>query len=165
VAGRIVFRFPLLATVVALNLTPGGIGGKLSNQDTAKAIKIRHHFLSATEIPDVPPPPAPPEGVTAEYGHYLAEIAGCIHCHGPNLAGGPLPGVPDAPPAANLTPAGLKRWKEADLFKAIHQGEKPDGSRINAFMPWQDYRHMSTLQLKALWLYLKTVPPVPSKNQ
>ena len=83
-----------------------------------------------------PFPPAPPVGPTPEYGKYLTVVGGCTICHGPNLAGGIKEGPPGTPPSANLTPAGLKGWTEADFFRALREGRKPDGSGINPFMPW-----------------------------
>jgi mono/diheme cytochrome c family protein len=103
--------------------------------------------------------PAPPPGVTAEYGRYLADAAGCPSCHGPGLSGGKIPqGPPDAPPAANISPAGIGGWSEADFIKAIRTGTRPDGRVLNAFMPWPYYAQMTDAELKALWRFLQAVP-------
>jgi mono/diheme cytochrome c family protein len=74
--------------------------------------------------------PAPiAEGASAEYGGYLARV-GCIGCHGPTLAGGPIAaGDPSWPPAANLTAAGpTKTWSETDFRNLLRTGRRPDGS-------------------------------------
>src|SRR5436309_5182574 len=51
-----------------------------------------------------PPVPPPTRGVTVEYGRYLARIAYCHGCHGPDLAGGGGP----PPRATNLTSAAVR---------------------------------------------------------
>jgi cytochrome c553 len=97
-------------------------------------------------------------GATAEYGRYLADVAGCRGCHGDGLSGGRVAGPSNLPPAANLTPAGIGTWTEADFVRALREGRRPDGSVINEFMPWRAYGGMNDSELHALWLYLKSVP-------
>ena len=105
---------------------------------------------------------APALAATAEYGKYLAQS--CVGCHGSNFAGQHVPGTPaELPDARNLTPAGLANWQEADFFRALREGKRPDGSAIDPFMPWQTYAKMSDVELAALWAYFKTLPPVESK--
>jgi len=103
-------------------------------------------------------PAAPLPGPTAEYGRYLANIGGCTGCHYPNLAGGPSL-EPGAPPAANLTPAALGDWTEADFARALRDGVRPDGVKIKEFMPVQFTKLMTDEEIRAVYLYLKTVPP------
>jgi hypothetical protein len=64
------------------------------------------------------------------------------------------------PGSKNLTPTGLGSWTEADFVRA--PGRTPDGTAINEFMPWRSYAAMSDLDLHALWLYLRSVPPKAS---
>jgi mono/diheme cytochrome c family protein len=105
-------------------------------------------------------PPAPPPGPTAEYGGYLAEIGGCRGCHGPGLSGGRIPGTPpEIPPATNITPTGIGSWAEQDFVRALRTGARPDGSRIDPFMPWGATSKLSDDELHALWLYVHAVPP------
>ncbi|CAN5832978.1 hypothetical protein BH10CHL1_BH10CHL1_40720 [soil metagenome] len=105
---------------------------------------------------------APTAGVTVEYGQYLATT--CQGCHGPKLAGGPFPGSEAGEPEpANLTPAGeLKEWQEADFMTAIRTGKLPGGRQLNSAMPWQGFSLMTDVELKALWLYLQSLPPTPT---
>lgn len=108
------------------------------------------------------PRTAPPVGATREYGQYLVSVGGCRGCHGPNLVGGPSP-EPGAPPAANITPAGpIGQWTEQQFFTAIRTGTRPDGSRILEFMPWKSMSRHTDDELRAIWMYLRTVPPVQS---
>lgn len=96
---------------------------------------------------------------TPEYGRYLANISGCHGCHGFGLSGGRVAGPPGLPPAGNLTPAGLGAWTEGDFVRAMRDGKRPDGTSIDEFMPWQQFARMTDSELKALWLYLQSVPP------
>jgi mono/diheme cytochrome c family protein len=123
--------------------------------------------LPAEQIDHSAPAPATiPAGTTAEYGHYLAATGGCVGCHGPGFSGGPIPGLPPGnPPAQNITPTGIGGWSEADFFRALREGKRPDGSSINPLMPWASTRLMTDDEIRALFMYLKTVPPKPSGNR
>lgn len=98
-------------------------------------------------------------GPTVEYGEYLAMTTGCKGCHGMGLSGGPVIGTPpDFPHATNLTPTGLGAWTEDDFFTAMREGRRPDGSLIDPRMPWAATAQMTDDEIRALWLYLQTVP-------
>ena len=96
--------------------------------------------------------------VTPEYGKYLAETGGCTGCHTPSLGGGlEINGVA----ATNLTVGGpLKSWSEADFFKAIRTGTRPDGTKISEIMPWKAMGGLTDDELRATWLYIRSVPAV-----
>ena len=97
---------------------------------------------------------------TAEYGRYIADIGGCKGCHGEGLSGGKIPGAPpEWLPAANLTPTGIGQYTEADFFRAMREGKRPSGAAINPPMPIRWTKQMTDDEIRALWLYLKTVPP------
>jgi mono/diheme cytochrome c family protein len=105
---------------------------------------------------------APPAAdTTADYGRYLTEIGGCTGCHGPTLSGGAIPGgPPDSKPSANLTPEGIGTWTEQDFFKAVREGIRPAGTAIDStVMPIRLTREMTDQETKAIYMYLKTVPP------
>ena len=100
-------------------------------------------------------PSAPAPGVTAEYGEYLATTGGCRSCHGMALAGD---ANPDAP---NITRGRLGSWSEADFFRALREGRRPDGTAIDAEkMPWVRSGRMTDDETKAVWMYMRSVPPV-----
>lgn len=110
--------------------------------------------------PMQPAPAAIPAGVTPEYGHYLANIAGCTGCHGPGLSGGPIPGAPpDWPRAANITVGGvIKGWSEAEFLSTIRTGVDRSGHLLNEEMPWRRYAGMSDDDLRAIWAFLQSMP-------
>jgi cytochrome c553 len=103
-------------------------------------------------------PPVPAAGVTAEYGKYLVTVSGCFTCHGENLAGGQS-AEPGAPPSPNLTMGGkLVAWSEADFINTLRTGVDPSNHKLTHFMPWKDYGQMTDSKLKAIWLYLQSLP-------
>jgi mono/diheme cytochrome c family protein len=116
------------------------------------ADRIDHTLPPATEVA---------EGVNLQHGKYVANM--CLGCHGAQLAGGRIPGSPpDWPAAANLTPApgaAMERYGQAEAFlHMMRTGARPDGSRIQV-MPFESLREMSETDLRALHLYLRSLPP------
>lgn len=108
---------------------------------------------------DSRPRSAPPAGPTAAYGKYLA--TSCTGCHGEGLSGGKIEGPPGIPEAANLTPhaTGLASWTEQDFFRALREGKRPNGAKLDDFMPWRMTARMTDDEIRALWAYLRTLPP------
>ena len=66
--------------------------------------------------------------------------------------------------SANLTPdrnTGLGIWTEDMFVKAIRTGKHFGVSRpILPPMPWQQFRNMTDEDLKAIFAYLRSIPPV-----
>lgn len=113
-----------------------------------------------------------PEGVTVEYGAYLAGPLGhCIVCHsafgpqGPMLdtglgaGGAEFPGPWGTSVAANITPNGIGKYSDDDLVKIITTGVRPDGTHLFPPMPVWAYANMKTDDVKAIVTYLRTLPP------
>jgi mono/diheme cytochrome c family protein len=100
--------------------------------------------------------------VSVEYGEYISYIASCRDCHGPELLGRTAVEEETGPPAGpNLTPAGnLQTWTEADFITALRTGATPRGTQLDGKrMPWPFYQGMTDDELRALWLYLQSLPP------
>lgn len=97
-------------------------------------------------------------GVTVEYGKYLSDVGGCTGCHLPNLAGGRSM---ERVVTTNLTRGGpMASWTEEDFIKAMRTGLRPDGTTISDVMPWKSMGHLTDDELKATWLFMRSVPPV-----
>jgi mono/diheme cytochrome c family protein len=120
--------------------------------DTLLAFSLDHQKPHAVE--------PPVEAASVELGSHIAQV--CKGCHGPQLSGGKVAGDPNMPIVANITPhqTGLAGWTEADFIRALREGKRKDGSDILPQMPWKVYGQMNDVELKALWAYLQTVPPV-----
>jgi mono/diheme cytochrome c family protein len=97
-----------------------------------------------------------PQAGTAEYGAYLVALGMCRDCHGKEMNGSTSGPAGFAP---NLTPGGeLASWSEADFITAIYSGVTPSGKLLSEEMPWKAYGKMTDDDLKAIWLYLYSLP-------
>jgi mono/diheme cytochrome c family protein len=100
---------------------------------------------------------APPRAVTSEYGKYVVDWVGCRECHGDNLSGGTSHILPLGP---NLRTVG--GWPEEGFVTAMRTGKTPFGKMLDSMMmPWKNYGRLDDDELKAVYTYLKELPPVP----
>lgn len=138
-------------------------------------------FLGNMVLADVKPrvnelKTAVPMGATVERGRYLAEgPANCRACHseadgfavkeGREYVGAkePMPSEFEDDPnmfhAPNLTPhpTGIAgKWSEEQFMQRFKEGRVHRGSP----MPWGNLQNLHDDDVKALWLFLKTLPPV-----
>ena len=126
-------------------------------------------FIPAELIPhEAPRPVAPEPGITSEYGEYLTYS--CKVCHGLTLSGGPIPGFPASWPAApNLTfgeGSALPAWTEQGFMDTLRTGMTPDGREVRGeYMPWGSYKHMNDNEMKAVWVYLQSLPELAHGNR
>ena len=133
-----------------LNLGPLGrvmlALGQAPPEFTASGVTVIDH--------DTPRPVAPEPGVTVEYGEYLTQI--CTVCHGENFNGQTLEREGHVP---NLTPGGeVAFWSEEEFMATLRTGVTPGGHPLNEFMPWKYVGQMTDDELKAVWLYLQSLP-------
>lgn len=130
-----------------------------------KVLVATGQFVSSADLLDSHDAPhgalPPPAEVSLDFGRHLAAV--CTGCHGPELAGGKIPGGdPSWLPAANLTPHadGLPGWSLGDFTTALRDGRRPDGSEIgepmNMVTPYA--QQMTDVELEALWVYLQSLP-------
>jgi mono/diheme cytochrome c family protein len=113
-------------------------------------------------------------------GETMFEIGGCASCHAtPNsdpdkvdrqrLGGGlalksPFGTfyVPNISPDPNN---GIGAWTEADFVTALWKGTSKDGANLFPAFPYTSYQHMQLNDIRDLFAYLKTLPPVSEKSQ
>jgi mono/diheme cytochrome c family protein len=97
--------------------------------------------------------PAIPEGVTVEYGKYVATYGDCRVCHGPDMTGAKatfvLPTVPNPRPL-------VKNMSEDQFAEMMRTGIRPNGIAFTKEMPWENAARMTDDDLAALYLYLTT---------
>ena len=109
---------------------------------------------------------APGRGASAEYGEYLVNTNDCRICHGPQLNGGASPDPTAKWISPNLTPGGeLGFWTEDQFLNTIRTGVTPSGHQLNENMPWRDYRNFYDDELKAIFMYLHSVPKLPQYTE
>lgn len=108
------------------------------------------------------------DATTIERGALLARVGGCVSCHSqagqPGMSGGAALRTPfgDITPS-NLTPdpeTGLGRWDEAAFWRALHQGQAPDGRLLSPAFPYTATTLMPRADVQAVWAWLRTLAPV-----
>jgi mono/diheme cytochrome c family protein len=137
---------------------------------------IKATVLAKPVGPASPPPARAPRGATVETGRYLAEsVALCWACHtersqmtgalvGPRYGGAPPFVEPDdsthqwAPPNITSDPktGRLGQMSEDQFVARFRQGRILPRSP----MPWQAFARMDEEDLRAIYRFLMTVPPV-----
>lgn len=126
----------------------------------------------------------PPKSDQINYGRYMATAASCTDCHtimGSNgpvaepFSGGAEFRFPDGSVvrSANITPCektGIGNWTEDQFiarFKAYADSAfvapKIGPDDFKTVMPWTFYGKMETEDLKAIFAYLKSLPPVENQ--
>jgi mono/diheme cytochrome c family protein len=129
-------------------------------------------------------PAAVPASALAPYtpsldnGRIMFDIGGCASCHAtpnkdPNKVdrtrlGGGLPLVSPFGTfyVPNISPDvadGIGAWSEADFVTALWDGTAPGGTHLYPAFPYTSYRHMQLNDVRDLFAYLKTLPPVAGK--
>jgi mono/diheme cytochrome c family protein len=118
---------------------------------------------------------ADPAAALVARGRYLYHAAGCENCHtdrrhkGAPLAGGRRLATPFGVfYAPNITPDpehGIGRWREEDFLRALREGISPRGEHYYPVFPYTSYTRMTDEDLRALWAYLRGVPPVAQPNR
>jgi len=104
-----------------------------------------------------PRPVTPEAGVTVEYGKYLGLT--CTLCHGSNLNGQTIREGGNVYVALNLTRGGeVGFWSEEQFIATMRTGVTPGGHALKDFMPWKYFGQMTDDELKAVWLYLQSLP-------
>lgn len=120
----------------------------------------------------------PPYTPNVDNGKTMFDAGGCSSCHAvPNadqakvdrtrLGGGlvlPCPFGTFTVPNISPDPTdGIGAWSEADFVSALWDGTAPGGVHLYPAFPYTSYRHMELTDVRDLFAYLKTLPPVPAK--
>jgi mono/diheme cytochrome c family protein len=158
----------LAAVIIYLRSIP-----PVKNALPASQIKfpLSRLYLSAPQ-PITASVPQPDLSNPVKRGAFLARMASCANCHtledrgapkkGLEFAGGFVLGPPShAVASVNITPdpSGISYYDEPLFLEAMRTGQVK-ARKLDAIMPWAYYRGMDDEDLKAMWAYLKTLPPV-----
>jgi len=128
-------------------------------------LRLSADIIGSHEVEHASMPPR--TEVSLEFGRHLAGV--CTGCHGQDFAGGPIVGGdPSWPPARNLTPhdQGLGPWSYEQFSTAMREGRRPDGTELREPMASvvPAARRMTPVELEALWTYLRSLAPLPSRG-
>ena len=161
-----------LGAVIAYVKSLPPVDNELPAKKIGPLFRVAMTFIDVVFIPaevidhTAPRPIAPEVGVTVEYGKYLAIT--CTSCHGPGFSGGPIPmAPPEFPPALNLTPGGeLQGWSDEMFINTLRIGVTPSGHQFNnLYMPWKLLGQMTDDELKAVFLFLRSLPAKEQGNR
>lgn len=107
-------------------------------------------------------------------GMYLVRLAHCLECHTPSgpsgrddanstgKGGSTFRGPFGESVSANITShptAGLGRWTDAEIKRAITQGVSRDGRKLKPPMAYAFYAQIAPSDLDAIVKFLRTLPP------
>lgn len=112
-------------------------------------------------------------------GEYLANhVTICIDCHSSRdwtrFSGPPVEGTkgqggeifdhkfgfPGAFYSSNITPAGISRYTDGELFRVITTGVNKNGKAMFPIMPYQYYGRMDEEDIKSIIAYIRTLQPI-----
>jgi mono/diheme cytochrome c family protein len=126
----------------------------------------------------VPASALPPYTPNLDNGRTMFNIGGCVSCHAvPNtdpdkvdrtrLGGGlaltsPF-GIFYVPNISPDPKNGIGNWSEANFVTALWKGTSDYGSNLYPAFPYTSYQHMQLDDVRDLFAYLKTLPPVPGR--
>jgi mono/diheme cytochrome c family protein len=128
----------------------------------------------------VPAAALPPHTPKLANGETMFNIGGCSSCHAvPNdhpekvdrmrLGGGlalksPF-GVFYPPNISSDARDGIGNWSEANFVTALWKGASDHGTNLYPAFPYTSYRYMQLDDVRDLFAYLKTLPPVPGRSR
>ena len=147
-----------------------GQGAVLQMPALVKTLYATGVMHDAAEVIDhsLPPSQPVPETVSTQHGAYV--VNSCIGCHGAHLSGGKIPGTPpEWPAAANLTPGeggAMARYPTPEAFaEMLKTGKRPDGTVVSPVMPFLALKELNDTDVRAVYLHLKSLPPVAAGNR
>lgn len=116
--------------------------------------------------------PPPDTSSAVKRGEYLTTMSSCNDCHTPQEKGQPIPGMAFAggftfnEPTGEVTspnitsdPSGISYYDE-NLFVEVMRTGQVKARKLNPTMPWSLYGKMTDDDLKAIFAYLRSLPPV-----
>jgi mono/diheme cytochrome c family protein len=152
------------------------VRNEVASRDLNVLGKVVSTFLIKPKGPEGDPPAHAPAGPSVERGRYIVTAASdCVGCHtarggldghftGPKLAGGgtfPVEGEPNKVLVSpNLTPdpktGRIASWTEDQFVARFRQGKVLP----KTYMPWGAVSRMTEDDLRSVYRYLQSLPPV-----
>ena len=152
---------------------------KLALSAAAVAVAIALILWWLTVPATVPAAALPPHTAALDNGRTMFNAGGCASCHAtPNedadkvdrtKLGGGLPlkspfGTFYVPNISSDPADGIGAWSEADFVTAMWKGTSTRrGRHLFPAFPYTSYQHMQLADLRDLFAYLKTLPPVAGR--
>ncbi|MEP6748944.1 MAG: cytochrome C [Bacteroidota bacterium] len=159
-----ILGYTLLSLVLIISILLVYIKTALPNVDAAPVLKITYT----------------PERI--ERGRYLANtVTVCMDCHSTRdwtKFAGPLTegtlgkggerfdhkiGFPGVYYSKNITPAGIIRYTDGELFRLITTGVTKEGRAMFPVMPYGHYGKMDPEDIQSIIAYIRTLAPIENK--
>src|SRR5262245_20086222 len=132
-----------------------------------------NRFINAVPQPVTAHVPTPDRSNAVAYGNYLTRLGACRDCHTPTDAqhqpiaalefsgGFVLEGPYGQVASRNLTtaPSGIPYYN-ADLFVEVMRTGMVKARKVHDAMPWRAFGQQTDEDLRAIFAFLQTVPPV-----
>ncbi|MFB3923589.1 MAG: c-type cytochrome [Terriglobia bacterium] len=158
-----------LASVVAFIRTLPPVKNPLPKTEIIVPVK---YLIRSVPEPLTAPVPPPDLSTPVKRGEYLVNITGCSDCHTPQRRGQPIKGLdfaggfPLTGPWGHVTsvnitpdPSGIPYYDE-QLFIQVMRTGYVKARPLSKIMPWWDFKDFTDEDLKAMFAFLKTLPPV-----
>jgi mono/diheme cytochrome c family protein len=151
---------------------------KLTLIAAAAAVAVALVLWVLTVPATVPAVALPPYTPDIDNGRTMFNIGGCTSCHATpsktpdkvertRLGGGLALQSPFGTfYVPNISPDmsdGIGAWSEADFVTALWKGTSPRGRHLFPAFPYTSYQHMELADVRDLFAYLKTLPPVSGR--
>ena len=137
---------------------------KTTLPEPVKGMLPPHQPVTTVPEPDLSNPVA--------RGKYLVTLGNCMSCHTPMKDGQPVTELAfgggmsfDGPwgkvTSANITPdaSGISYYDEKMFLQVLRTGHV-GARKLNSIMPWGYFKNMTDEDLKSIYAYLRTLPPV-----
>lgn len=164
-----------LTAIISYLRTQKPVRNQVKDHEVNALGKVVLAYVLSPKGPSRPLQKSVPRGPTAEYGRYLThDVGNCVMCHtkvdlrtgefaAAPFSGGALHPAERDPSlqfvAPNLTPHPRDGWMEGWTEQAFVARFR--GGRVHADspMPWEAFRNMTEDDLRAIYRYLRTLPP------
>ena len=159
--------------------TPAQAAAKAAAKPAPSALARGKYLVTVGGCHDCHTPvKAGPDGLEPDMSRMLMGHPGDQPLPPPPAPAGPWIGAIGAPGTAfagpwgvsytrNLTPdkeTGLGAWTEQQFIETLRNGRHQGrGRQLLPPMPWQNYGKMTDADLKAVFAYLRSIPPVSNK--
>ena len=140
----------------------------------AKHIAALGAFAFAAAAMSLPAQAVDASFANIQQGKALVDAGDCVSCHtqldgGKPFAGGRAIETPfGVIYSPNITPdpeTGIGAWSDADFYRAMHEGRRPNGARLYPAFPYPYFTKITRDDVMAIRAYLNTLPAVKNPRR
>lgn len=107
-------------------------------------------------------------------GKTLVDAGDCVSCHTQQDGGTPFAGgraietpfgIIYSPNITSDPETGIGAWSDEDFYRAMHEGRRPDGTRLYPAFPYPYFTKITHDDVMAMRAYLNTLPAAKSRRR